>query len=200
MRTTGSSHEKTKQAIRQACIELISERGFAATSLRDLARRVGLQPGSIYNYIQGKEDLLYFLIKETLDARLEELRERLAGAAGDPLAEIRAYVELNVEFHSQRRREMIIGSTELKSLSAERYATIVATRDAYDGILTDIVRRGVAAGVFKVEDARIATFAIIAMISGISNWFRAGGRLSAEEVARLYTAMVLRVLGAPEKG
>lgn len=195
MRTTGSNQKKTLSAIRSASLDLIFKRGFESASLRTLSRKVGIHVGSLYNYFDTKEDLLVFIIQNSLEDRLGELNARLAEIDDDPQTALRVFVELSLRCHTYRRREMIIGTRDMHNLSSQNLKAVVALRDEYDTRLTEIVQAGQRAGVFKVADARIATFAIIGMLSGVSNWFRSNGRLSYEELLEMYLDYAFAIVG-----
>ena len=83
---------------------------------------------------------------------------------------------------------------ELRNLSPQNFARIEALRRRYEDRLEHILRDGVARGVFKVDDTKIATLAIIAMLTGVNTWFRAGGRLSLEQITAQYWDMVRRAV------
>lgn len=194
MRKTGPRSAPTREAIRAASLALIFKKSFAAMSLRDLAREVGIQPGSIYNYIKTKEDLLNFLIRDALERRLERI-EQAVTASPDPVAGLRAFVGLTFDFHTREAREMVVGDGEMRSLTPAHRRAVVRLRDRYDRHLTDIIEKGREAGLFTVADARIATFAIISMISGVSRWYVEGGRLPYEALLDQYLGFAFAIVG-----
>jgi hypothetical protein len=72
-------------------------------------------------------------------------------------------------------------------------------RDAYEHRLAAILRAGVAAGLFAPGDVRVATRALIAMLSGVCTWYRPGGRLSVARLVRQYVPMAFGAVGADPK-
>lgn len=190
-RTAGSHGPKTARSIREAGLKLIYEHGFEAMSLRQLADEVGLQSGSLYNHIASKQGLLFEIVREHMEDLSTRLDEALAGPA-DPAARLEAFCRLHLTYHMTRRAQVVIANMELRSLDPENRAAIVAMRDAYEARLTEILRDGAAAGAFRVEDARVATFAIIAMLTGICMWYRPDGRLGQEDLIGLHTGLVMR--------
>jgi AcrR family transcriptional regulator len=173
-RTTGSEGSRTEEAIRHAAIDLIAARGFEATTLRELAGRVGIQPGALYRYFPSKASLLVDLQV----GHLEFLLARWAAeqpATTDPVARLR----------------------ELRSLAEADYRRVVGLRRRYEDILTGILRAGMAAGRFRLPDARVATFAILAMLTGVGSWYRDGGRLGKRELIDVHTRMVMQCVGLP---
>lgn len=193
-RTRGSSGLRTIQAIRDAGLRLIYEHGYEAMSLRQLATAAGLQPGSLYNYIATKQDLLFDLVKRHLEQLLTSLDRALADVEG-PAAQMEAFVAFHLNYHMVRKREVSVVNFELRSLDPPNYVAIVALRRAYERRLTDIVEAGVAKKVFAATDPRIATFAILAMLTGVCTWYRPNGRLDREKIVTIYKKLVFEGLG-----
>jgi len=194
-RTTGSDGARTEEAIRQAAVELIAARGFEAMTMRELAGKVGVQAGAIYRYFPSKAKLLVELLVEHLDFLLEHW-QREQPDTDDPVERLRAFVDFHIRSHTLRRREVFVANMELRSLSAADYRRVVALRTRYEDLLTEILRDGVRRGAFRLPDARVATFAILAMLTGVGSWFREGGRLGKRELVDIYTRMVMQCVAA----
>ena len=189
-RTIGSHGPTTLEAIRKAGVRLIFERGYEAMSLRQLAAEVGIQAGSLYNHISTKQDLLFDLVQEHINDLLRELDLALEGKA-DPVERLRAFVAFHVSYHMTRKREVFIANSELRSLDAKNYDVVVALRGAYEQRLAQILTEGVSDGVFEVGDIQVATFAIIALLTGLCTWYRPGGRLTRDAIIAAHEKLVL---------
>ena len=189
-RTIGSYGPKTLEAIRKAGLRLIFEHGYEAMSLRQLASEVGIQVGSLYNHIATKQELLFDLIQDHINELLRQLDLALAGKE-EPHDRLRAFVAFHVTYHMTRKREVYIANSELRSLEPRNYEAVVALRSAYEQRLADILADGVAAGVFEVVDVQVATFAILALMTGLCNWYRPGGRLTREAIIAAHEKLVL---------
>jgi AcrR family transcriptional regulator len=194
-RIAGKITEQTVQDMKRAATRLIAVHGFEGMNLRMLAEAIGVKAGSFYNHIESKESLLHRLLGDTMTELMAGLDDALAGAA-DPLDALRRFVAFHIEFHAERRDEVFIGNAELRSLSEEHRRDIVAMRDTYQKRLAAILRAGAAAGQFAPGDVRVASYALIAMLSGVCNWYRPGGGLSVAQLARQYTRLVLGAVGA----
>ncbi|WJR75034.1 TetR/AcrR family transcriptional regulator [Bradyrhizobium sp. NP1] len=195
-RTIGSYGPKTLEAIRKAGIRLIFAHGYEAMSLRQLAAEVGIQAGSLYNHISTKQELLFDLVQDHMNELLRQLDRALQGKQR-PDDKLRAFVAFHVTYHMTKKREVFIANSELRSLEPRNYEAIVALRGAYEGRLSDILADGVAAGVFDVIDIKVATFAIIALLTGICSWYRPGGRLTREAIIATHEQLVLSGVAAP---
>ncbi|MFN4337557.1 TetR/AcrR family transcriptional regulator [Parvibaculum sp.] len=190
-RTAGSSGEKTLAAIREAGLDLIHAHGYEAMSLRQLAARIGLQPGSLYNHIETKQDLLFDLIHNHMVTLLASIDKALAGIE-DPLEALEAFIAFHLTYHIERKREVFIGSSELRSLEPKNRRKIVALRRSYEDRLCTILKQGAARGLFKIEDVRVSAYAILAMLTGICTWYDAKGRIGQRKLIAIHTRLVLQ--------
>ncbi len=159
-------------------------------SLRDLAAEVGIQVGSLYNHISTKQELLFDLVQDHVNALLRELDLALESKQG-PEQKLRAFVAFHVSYHMIRKRETFIANSELRSLEPKNYETIVALRSAYEARLARILSEGVSEGAFEVIDIKVATFAILAQLTGICSWYRPGGRLTKDAIIAAHEKLVL---------
>jgi AcrR family transcriptional regulator len=189
-RTIGSHGPTTLEAIRKAGVRLIFEHGFEAMSLRQLAAEVGIQAGSLYNHISTKQELLFDLVQDHMNDLLRELDVALADKT-DPADRLRAFVAFHVTYHMTRKREVFIANSELRSLEPKHYDAMVAMRGIYEQRLAQILSEGVADGVFEVGDVQVATFAILALLTGLCSWYRPGGRLTREAIIAAHEKLVL---------
>jgi len=157
--------------------------------MRAIAAEVGVQVGALYNYTPDKQTLLFDLLEGHMVALLEAFVDDAAQSATERL---RAFVGFHIGFHHARADEVFIAYMELRNLTPKNFARIEALRRQYEDGLENILRDGVMSGQFKVADTKIATLAIIAMLTGVNTWYRAGGRLSIDEVTAQYWDMVRR--------
>jgi AcrR family transcriptional regulator len=198
-RTVGSNGARTAQAIRQAGVQLIYKHGYEAMSLRQLAAEVGLQSGSLYKYFDNKQSLLFDIVRDHMEDLITRAEAALADVEG-PLDRLKAFVDFHLRYHMTRNAHVFIANMEIRSLDEEHRAVVVGMRQRYEAMLEDALKAGAAAGVFRVPELRVATYAIISMLTGICMWYRADGRLSQDELVRLYTDLVVEGVAPPEAG
>lgn len=195
MRKSGSNGQVTKQAIRDAAIELISQHGFEAVNLRELAARCGIQAGSLYNHFGSKQELLRDLLHDVMQDLLADFNQQVA-VLPNPIEQMRAFIKLHIEFHTRRRLEVLLGNTELRSLTEENYQLVTGLRDRYEHGLRKIIQDGVRKGNFTIPDAKVASFAIIAMLTGVGYWYRPNGSLNQQRLVEVHEQLVFQTLGA----
>ena len=193
-RTQGSHSDITGPRIREAALALFARHGYAAVSMRQIAAEVGVQAGALYNYIPDKQALLFELMQGHMAELLEAIAARPAPTGA--LARLDDFTRFHIRFHAARPEAVFIAYMELRSLTPDNFAAIEALRRAYEDELEAILQRGVAAGVFAVADTKIATLAVIATLTGVNTWYRAGGRLSLDRVETLYWDMVRKAVAA----
>lgn len=194
-RIAGKTAAQTVKDMRKAATRLIYEHGFEGMNLRMLADAIGVRPGSFYNHIASKQDLLFLLLHATMTELLEKLEDALADADG-PLDALRRFVAFHIAFHAKRKQEVFIGNAELRSLAPANLRKIVAMRNTYERRLLAILVDGNDQGVFRIEDPNLASFALIAMLTGVCTWYRPGGRLDVQTLIDRYTTMALGSVNA----
>ncbi|MEU6265566.1 TetR/AcrR family transcriptional regulator [Saccharopolyspora shandongensis] len=186
---------RTPDAIREAAIELFYEHGYEATSLREVAAKVGIRVGSLYNHISGKDELLSSIMTGIMDDLLGALRSVLRQHKDDPVAALRACVDTHIRFHAQRAHEVFIGNSELRALPAKARRRVVAKRDQYEKLIRGVIEELSEKGEAEVVDARLQTYAIVAMGTHVSSWYKPRGGMSLEAIVQAYTEMILRQVG-----
>ncbi len=202
-RKTGSHAEITGPRVRAAAQKLFARMGYAAVSMRRIAEEVGVQAGALYLYTPDKQSLLFDLMRTHMEELLAAWSAARAAGKGeekgkedDPLARLEAFVRFHIRFHLARPDAVFIAYMELRNLEAENFAAIEALRKAYEDELEAILADGRAAGLFDVPDTKLATMALIAMLTGVNTWYREGGRLSRERIESIYVDMALGAVGA----
>lgn len=190
--------ESTAGEIRAVALDQFYKHGFQATTLRDIASRVGIQVGSLYNHIKSKGDLLYDIMETIMLALLED--QRHVAQERDVVERMRLLVYHHVRFHGERAKEVFIGNSELRSLNRTQRARIVGLRHEYEEMFQNELEDGIRQGKFLPVDVQVTAFGIIAMTTWVSSWYSARGRLSLEEIAEIYSDMVLRGIWNPAAG
>ena len=179
-----------KETIKAVSIDLFFTKGYFATSISDIAKGSGIQKASIYYYYASKADLLFHILKSTMDDLTAHLKQRLTPMMGvEP--RMRAAVRGHVSFHLERQKENFIANSELRGLSAEHYQVIVSRRDEYESIFQDLIRQGIEEGVFADVDNKILSYAILTLCTAGATWYKPSGRLTVDEIADIYENFII---------
>jgi AcrR family transcriptional regulator len=179
-----------KETIRQVAIDLFFRQGYFATSISDLAKGCGIQKASIYYHFPGKEELLYSIMRTTMQDLLVSLERSLANVT-DIETRLRRAVHSHVSFHLNRQKETFIATSELRGLTEVHFIDIVNQRDRYERNFQQLIRHGMDQGVYADGDVKILSYAILTLCTAGAFWFRPDGRLSVKEIAVIYENFVL---------
>jgi AcrR family transcriptional regulator len=185
--------QSVKDAIRVAAVQLFSEYGYHAAPLRDIARIAGIQAASIYYHYANKEALLVEIM-ETYMLLLNTNLERILQEQLQPLPCLYKAIENHIRLHTTYKSEFFIIDTEIRALEGESRSHILSLRDHYEALVQEILRAGMAQNVFRQSDVKVASYAIIAMCTEVSNWFRPDGRLAVQQVIDIYSSMITQGL------
>ena len=194
LRGTREGAPHTSKRIQDAALELFYERGFQATTMREIALACGLTPGALYNHFASKDQLLGSMLVDIHRKLRSTLEEALASAGDDPREQLRSYARAHGFFHTQYVIEARVGNREIRSLSEDASQEVVAIRRAATEGLRAILERGRAAGDFDVPNVTAVSNLILTMGMAIANWFRPGGPLSHDEMADLHAEMAVRMV------
>lgn len=191
-RKAGSHADITGPAIRAAALRLFARSGYAAVSMRQIAAEVGVGAGALYLYTPDKQTLLFDLMHEHMTELLTAWQAVDKGVT--PQDHLQAFVAFHIDFHIDRPDAVFLAYMELRNLSPENFTAIETLRRQYEDQLQTILAEGQATGAFMVEDTRVTTMALIAMLAGIHVWYRDGGRLSRDRIQTLYLELVRRTV------
>jgi len=198
MSVTGHSR---KQIILKEAARLFREKGYLASTLRELARRAGVQGGSIYHHFSSKQEILFVLMDNTMNDMIERLSSSIA-ELDCPLARLRHAIRLHIEYHIIGPDETYITEDELRNLESENYRRIIVQRDHYQQIFEEIIAEGKACLNWQVSDVKLLARAIIQMCAGVTRWYKTNDKFSIDEIAEQYFSLLLNGLkerGAEEK-
>lgn len=187
-RKQGSHADITGPRIQDAALRLFAQSGYAAVSMRQIAAEVGVQVGALYNYTPDKQSLLLDL----LENHMTQLLAAIDGQTfqGAPIERLETLTRFHISFHLPRRDAVFLSYMELRNLTPENFTKIEALRRTYEDAFEQTLIDGVADGSFAIADTRITTLSIIAQLTGITNWYKDGGRLDAPAIAEIYWDLV----------
>jgi AcrR family transcriptional regulator len=186
---------RTDGRVRAAAVTLFAAKGFHGTGIRELADAAGLSSATLYHYVGTKEDLLVEIMQTSLD-RLLQAACQVVRECPSPVAALSGLVQTHVVAHALQRAETVVVDTELRSLTPDRRAPIIARRDEYEQVWGSVIEKGCAAGSFHVTDAALARLALLQMCSGVANWYTPRGGRELTEVASAHAQLSLAMLGA----
>lgn len=190
----GARGAETAARARRAAATLFARHGYAAVSMREIAAETGVGAPALYNHFATKQDLLLELMTRHLEALLAAWDAE--PQEPEPEAALAAFARFHLRFHRRKAEEVFVSTMELRSLEPPNFHRVERLRRAWEDRLEAILRRGAEAGRFHAPEPRIATMALIALLTGVTGWYRPAGRLPATAIEDLYVEMTLRAVGA----
>lgn len=184
----------TKEALRHHARRLFARHGYDGVSMRDLAGAVGIQQSGIYNHFASKQKLLVDLMVGHMERVLHEMQTAVADQP-NPVEKLKAFARFHVTNHIDYPDDVFLAYMELRSLEEPGRANVLGLRDAYEKVLRDVLSDGIGTGEFNVANPDIATRALLAMLTGVTVWYKMDGRLRREEVAETYIQLALQSVG-----
>jgi AcrR family transcriptional regulator len=181
----------TSEQVLTAAARLFRSRGYASTTTRELASALGLQKASLYHHMANKEDLLYGLSRQSLEHIQAEARSSLMGVSGT-LERIRVIIKTHVTTVLSDQDKHATMLTELKELSHEHRLEIVALRNAYQGLVTELIELGQEAGHIRSDiEARTLSLALLNLMNWTIFWYSPGGQQTPEQIGDAFSTVFL---------
>ncbi|AZC38904.1 MULTISPECIES: TetR/AcrR family transcriptional regulator [Pseudomonas] len=175
----------------QTAAHLFRNKGYERTTVRDLAGAVGIQSGSIFHHFKSKDDILRAVMEETIHYNTALMRAELAEASSvreRVLALIRCELQSIMGGSGEAMAVLVY---EWRSLSAQGQADVLALRDIYEQIWSQVLGEAKDAGFIK-GDVFITRRFLTGALSWTTTWFRADGSLTLEQLAEEALTLVLK--------
>jgi TetR/AcrR family transcriptional regulator, cholesterol catabolism regulator len=176
----------------EVATQVFYEKGYDGASLQDIADRLGMLKGSLYYYIQSKEDLLFDVISTVHKEGLAVIRGR-ADVPGGPLERLENVIVGHVEHTCRNLVPTAVFLHELSALPPERRQEVLGSEHAYQGVFRDLIELAQKDGLVRAElDPRLATLSVLGSANWVYRWFRPGGEFSAEQIGAQLADMSIR--------
>ena len=179
----------------EAAAEAFADRGFHATTTRDIASRAGLSPAGVYVHFASKEELLYQLSREG-HVVARDLLLAAARDADSPGEALRAIMATFAQWHAEHFRVARIVQYEFANLTPEHRDAVLALRKEIDGVLRQVVADGVASGEFAVDDVPDTTLALMSMAVDVARWYDPEIKRTPQAIGAAYADLGLRLVRA----
>lgn len=171
------------------------EFGYHGATMRTIAERADLSVAGLYHYHASKHDMLVAILDLTMnDLQARSLAARAEGS--DPLTRFALLVECLALYHTHRRELGFVGYSEMRSLDPHDRDRVATMRREQQRMVDVEVEAGVGSQAFMTTRPHEAARAVVTMCTAMTQWFRADGPATAEEVAAQYVAFALALVGA----
>jgi AcrR family transcriptional regulator len=180
--------------VTQAAVEIIYEKGYVSTAIQDVADRVGVLKGSLYHYIDTKEDLLARIFDES-DAYSLTLIEESRTLDIPAIERLRGFARAWSLWYLQNIERTSIYVNEWKHLRGERLQKVMEMRRRYEQGVAEMIDAVKEEGAGAPDlNVRYACFFVLGAINGLPTWYRAGGTGTPERIADSYSDLIVAVV------
>ena len=177
-----------------AAIEIFHDKGYASASIQDVADRVGVLKGSLYHYIDSKEELLVRIF-EGSDAQSFELMARVQGLDIPAVDRLYQFAKQWSMWYLENVERASLYFNEWKHLTGKRRTRVIAKRHEYEAQVESMIEDVKRAGEADPDlDTRYACFFLLSAISGLSVWYKRRGPDNAESIAEAYADMTVAMV------
>lgn len=186
------------EAVLAAAISVMSERGYAATSIQEVADRVGVLKGSLYHYFSSKEELLFRIINESY-AESIAIAEQVAALGLPPIDELAEYLRRSCVWYLDNVERANIYFTEARHLTGDRLSQTQQRGRDFEHHVRDLVAEAQAAGeITTTLNPRLVTRFVLGALNEVRTWPSRSGRspFSRDEMAEAFVRLTLNALGA----
>ncbi len=180
-----------EQEIIAVAARLFKEKGYRATTLEDIAAAVGMLKGSLYYYIQSKEELLYIVVREPVRQAYNKLEEIVHSDA--PIkTKIAQAVANHLTLYHQHYPHMAVYLHDYHHLMQKLQKDIIETPKHYQRLWATLLQQGIDTAELRSDlNVKITGYAILGMCNWVYRWYNPEGQLSAEEIAAIFSKIIL---------
>jgi AcrR family transcriptional regulator len=178
--------------ITDVAARLFAERGYHATSMDDIAREIGMLKGSLYYWIQSKEDLLKAILQGAMSETIA-VAERIEALDLSAPEKIRMLMHAHLESWIRNPNNYAVSLYETRHVDEATLAEVTASRTSLEVVYRRMFRQGAKSGELNLrdEDVTLAVNSVLGMMNWFPRWYRSDGKASLEQIADLMADIVL---------
>jgi AcrR family transcriptional regulator len=177
-----------------AATRIFASKGYAGASVQDVATAIGVLKGSLYHYIDGKEDLLYRIFEQSYIEDID-LRAEIEAMDADPLTKLRTYFERYVRNALVHLERTSLYFRDWRNLTGERLEKVLEQRRSYEVFIRQLIEDMYSAGqAERGIKSKYISFFIIGGVHWVSDWYHESGPDSPEVVAESFADLAVAVI------
>jgi AcrR family transcriptional regulator len=182
---------KKTEEVENAVASLFAHRGYHATSMRDIARELGMNQSSLYYYFKSKEGILFKLMNDAMDAALQTL-EAICVSTLSPEEKLNKILGFHTWYYAGEQEREILLLNEMNSLSEDSRHILIRKQKRYVKLIKTILEDLAEEHKMKEIHPTVAAFAFFGMVHYTVKWYHKDGRIGLEELAKLFVEIFTR--------
>lgn len=185
-----SFNKSRKVQLMNTASKMFREKGYSATSMRDIANALGIEAASLYHYIKSKDELLENICFEMAEKFNEAIRE-VNDIYFNAEEKLRMAIRLHVKIITENLDQSAVFLNEWKSLREKELSRYKELRGHYENEFHSIIELGIREDVFDHVDIKFASLTILSSVNWIYHWYQPDGKFSPEEIATRISDIIL---------
>ncbi len=180
-----------KQQIYEAAARLFRDKGYSATSMRDLAKAVNLKASSLYNHISSKEEILQEICFENARKFLTGMAKVEAMEVDIP-QKIKALIRLHIQIATEDVTSVTAFNDEWRHLTEPELTEFLKLRKDYEHRFKQLIREGIEKGELRPLDPSILLYTVFSSVRWVYDWYKPGRSVDEEKLVKEITDFLMR--------
>jgi AcrR family transcriptional regulator len=181
---------KKKDEIFQQASQMFQEKGYLATSMRELAANVGLEPSSLYSHLSSKEEILRKICFETADQFMDGMKQVLK--SNEPtIDKLRSLISLHIRIAIQNKTAVTVFNDEWRNLSEPHLSDFLALRKEYEEGFLRVIRAGIHEKILKLHDPNVLMNVIVNSVNWLHYWHNDNKNIGIASLERQFHSILL---------
>jgi AcrR family transcriptional regulator len=170
-----------KELILRKAAAMFREKGFAATSMRDLAETVGIEAASLYNHIRSKNEMLEAICFDVAN-RFTANMDIIEVSEQKSIKKVETLLRFHIQQMVGNYEEVYVSDREWRHLDEPYLSNFQNQRRIYRKRFAAIIEDGISKNEIRKIDAPTAVLIVLHAVSGIESWHRSKAKINAEEL------------------
>lgn len=179
-----------KDQIVDAAALLFKQKGYASTSMRDLATELGIEAASIYHHIKSKEELLESICFDMANKFISNAKE-VNDIYFNAEERLRMAIKLHIETITENQNQSAVFLSEWRNLSEPKLSLFKQLRNQYENQFTIILIDGENEDIFDQTDKKFAVLSILSTINFVNEWYNPEGKMNAAQIAEKLSNFIM---------
>ncbi len=171
--------------------ELFREKGYSASTMRDIADRVGIEAASLYNHIKSKEELLTDICFAIGNMFVPEMRQVIANKEST-LSKIQYLINLHIDITTQHAAMVSVANNEWRHIKEPKLSEFLQMRDNYETCFKDIIEIGIRKGELKNIDSTTSLYTILSSFRWLQYWYKPDRDSPVDQIKRDISELLLK--------
>ncbi len=183
----------TKKQILNAARNFFRERGYAATSMREIAKEVGVEPASLYSHFKSKEAILQYICFHIAD-EFFEMQEPILNSVSNPIEKLKRLVTGHINVIIENLEASSVFFNEWCYLKKSELKKFAEMRERYERGFRNVILEGITSGDFRMMDVSFTVRLLFSVMNGIHEWYKISGKVTPDEAGEKMSEFILNGL------